>query len=497
MNKEGVMPPEIRKILEEMNSEYDNKIIDSLDLKEIWEKEPKKTKKWETIFRRLMATNGTDINLGYGIHLLHQDTIGTFGKHIDQYDGPFLPFPPSILENFSLSKDWDESFTNILDNTAHLRRLIDIRQLGCLTFPEPDQTEWPGKDFGIEKFEHSRYDHSFLTAIFTLVVMLTNQLEGKAITNEDILKGFISSAIHDSATVAGGDATKKIAPEQLDEEKLIIKILQSPEIKKLFEDNGFTDDDIEDIKNIISNYGLIGNLLDVADRISYTARDLQMVQPILERGDYLTEDSEEILRLSYQEPRIYDLMFDFKIEPEKNLVYCTNPKRLLHALKIRALMHNFIYLNPYSQIAEAAVVQPALSKMWQSQSEQISPDKMIGETDRYFERMLCKILGYKEYSPNLIQVIRETIRKKDIQVAVYPDLKSAEKDVCELTKKGRHIISVVDKTKGFKTATDIMVQTPDGIKPLKEAYPEEDKKIQEIANRVKSVRVYHSIEPIC
>ncbi len=456
----------------------------------------KKSESWKEFVNYKLKKERSDIHLGFGLHFMYQDNLVSGADHFDKYDGPFIPFPPSILENLAIAKEWDVSLTDIIDRAASMRRLTDIKQLGYLTFPEKNQTERYENDWGIEKFKHDRFDHSFLTSVMNLTVLRISQAEGLInCSDKDILKSFIASTIHDSATVAGGDATKKISPEKLDEETLVSTILQNPEMQKLFKKHAIIEEDEKDIQNIIFNQGPFGKLLDLVDKFSYTARDTQQITPVLERGLYLTSEGKEILSLVREDPNIYDIMFDLRLDDKKGL-HCTNPDKLNTVLKIRALMHNFIYLNPYSQMAEAAVIHPVLKKLMDSGDSKLSVENLLNQSDNYFEKILCQALGDKDFYPDAIKSIRKTIKEKDVRVDIFPDLISAEKAIAYIEKQGRFICNIINKTKGFKTATDTLVESNGKLTPFKELCPDKDKEIQEIADRVKTVRVYHSKKPI-
>ncbi|HRY36660.1 MAG TPA: hypothetical protein P5230_02120 [Candidatus Magasanikbacteria bacterium] len=488
MTEHSPLFEQFKKDLEKEKSGH--KTLEFSDLKR------KDNESWKDLIKHTLSKEKSDIHLGYGLHLMYEDNLASGSDHFDKYDGPFIPFPPSILENLAIAKEWDISLTDIIDRAAKMRRLVDIKQLGYLTFPEKDQTERYGKDWGIEKFPHDRFDHSFLTSVMNLSVLRISQAEGLInCSDKDILKSFIASTIHDSATVAGGDATKKISPEKLDEEKLVSTIMQNQEMQAVFRKNNLTKEDENDIQDIIFNQGPFGKLLDMVDKMSYTARDTQQVATSLKRGLYLTPEGKEILSIIDEDPNIYDILFDLRLDDKKGL-YCTNPDKLNNVLKIRALMHNFIYLNPYSQMAEAAVIHPVLKKLMDSGDSKLSVENLLSQSDNYFEKTLCEALGDKEMYPDAIKSIRKTIKEKDVQVDIFPDYSSAETAIAELENQGRFICNVVNKTKGFKTSTDTLVEVNNKLIPFKEMYPDKDKEIQEIANRVKTVRVYHSKKPI-
>ena len=146
MTEHSPLFEQFKKDLEKEKSGH--KTLEFSDLKR------KDNESWKDLIKHTLSKEKSDIHLGYGLHLMYEDNLASGSDHFDKYDGPFIPFPPSILENLAIAKEWDISLTDIIDRAAKMRRLVDIKQLGYLTFPEKDQTERYGKDWGIEKFPH-------------------------------------------------------------------------------------------------------------------------------------------------------------------------------------------------------------------------------------------------------------------------------------------------------------------------------------------------------
>src|SRR3989344_5934663 len=139
-------------------------------------------------------------------------------------------------------------------------RLHEIRALSFLSYvgPDPEQQYFIG-------YSHDRLDHSLVVAMTAGDIGRLNNLPQKDI---DTLEA--SGLLHDIATSALGDATKSIDPDNLDEERFWQELL-SENGERFIKEEGLKKESINDI---IKNRGTLGQILDIADLIPYTMKDL-------------------------------------------------------------------------------------------------------------------------------------------------------------------------------------------------------------------------------
>jgi hypothetical protein len=87
----------------------------------------------------------------------------------------------------------------------------------------------------------------------------------------------LSGQLHDIATPLGGDITKH-ALFGLDEEENFTEYLSHyPEVITFISENYHIS--IDELQKCIQNEGVAGKLLDIADRIAYTFRDIDALAP--------------------------------------------------------------------------------------------------------------------------------------------------------------------------------------------------------------------------
>ena len=219
-----------------------------------------------------------------------------------------------------------------------LTRLHQIRQLSLLA----PATEGERAIFfaAASEFPQSRSLHSLLTAKIAELISTNNHLSQDQ-TNLAILAGLL----HDLATPAGGDPIKEIDPEALSEEKALPRLLTAYDLSQLAQ-YGF---DLEKILSIINGKGTLGQILDIADKISYTAVDSYFLGASPTRVfnepemDSLMTPIRSIIR---QDPFWANVYQEVSIT-DQGQVYIKDHERLGRFLAIRALMHRILYRNPH------------------------------------------------------------------------------------------------------------------------------------------------------
>ena len=103
---------------------------------------------------------------------------------------------------------------------------------------------------------------------------------------------------------------------------------------------------MEELQSRIKNEGLIGKILDIADRLAYTARDVSSVHKSMVFGKQQdTMREKTIEEITKKDPYLFDIIMEISVKD--NQIIFENPERLKNILFLRANMHNLIYLNPY------------------------------------------------------------------------------------------------------------------------------------------------------
>lgn len=116
----------------------------------------------------------------------------------------FGRLPYSDLWKWTKEGDiYERTFDNL-----PLIRLLGVKALSLLSYEKfnPEQAIF-------SPFEHNRYEHSFMVGLIVGEILKSNGFSRK-----DINTGIVAGLIHDIATPAFGDVSKKIDPKALNEE---------------------------------------------------------------------------------------------------------------------------------------------------------------------------------------------------------------------------------------------------------------------------------------
>lgn len=278
-----------------------------------------------------------------------------------------MVFPFSSTDFFV---DIDEKgiYRELCVNEA-FNRLGGISQLGYLVPPKPDS--W-GNDVSIvyttPQFHHTRWAHSLLVAVLTDLILGRNGFSLK-----ERIPVFLASGCHDIATPAGGDSVKRADPVGLDEEANFSWQIRHYGLDKAWKKFGF---DLAFAQKIVDNEGLFGFLLDVTDKIAYTALDcyfLGMVRPGGVRDFCLSH------------PLVMDVWQDIRFSSDKKSFVFSDPDRLFDFLYLRALEFKEFLYNPYSRALDLYLkdlVQPLYEKGI------LTKEDLLTHDDMWLERFL-------------------------------------------------------------------------------------------------------------
>lgn len=266
---------------------------------------------------------------------------------VDEWDESVQPgiinFPFSSFDFYIdfLEKKEGSVFQAFYHSEA-FSRLVKIQQLGCLISPlseSESEKEAPKSSssnlYLYPWFRHTRWEHSILTAALMDITLARNDF-----TEEERATPVLTAACHDIAIPAGGDATKRIDLENLDEEKNFSWVMKesglSEKWKKQF------NFDISIASELVQNKHLFGKLLDVFDKISYTALDCYHI------GRLNQQKESKIVSLCIENPLIMDVWQDIQFTADKTNFGFSNPDRLFQFLLLRAYEHKEIIFNPDS-----------------------------------------------------------------------------------------------------------------------------------------------------
>ncbi|MBI2195920.1 MAG: hypothetical protein HYU48_02650, partial [Candidatus Levybacteria bacterium] len=162
-----------------------------------------------------------------------------------------LDFPLSELDGVNIENPLAKS----LLRTATVKRLKGVSQLGLVITQ---------KRHGRAHF-HTRYQH-----IGTVTEIGERILRQNGFDEQEINLGVAAFILHDVGITAFGDSTKPLDPKNLEEEAHW-REASNRRITTLLRRNNISPQQVD---AIIHNGGVLGKVLDIADRIAYVSRDL-------------------------------------------------------------------------------------------------------------------------------------------------------------------------------------------------------------------------------
>jgi hypothetical protein len=146
----------------------------------------------------------------------------------------------------------------------NLSRLSDIRQLAWLTIPVLDEDRKEA-DYYPMRHEHTRLVH--VLDVAALVTALIAKLELSSCEANTLV---LAAITHDARTPAGGDTTKLIDRKFFDEDLHYAELLDGEGVPELLERFNVPR---QLLVETVHGKGVLGRLLDVADKTAYLSRD--------------------------------------------------------------------------------------------------------------------------------------------------------------------------------------------------------------------------------
>lgn len=357
-----------------------------------------------------------------------------------------------------------------------LRRLGNIKALSFLSFIGPQA---PRDNFYIEH-HHTRFDHSMVVALTTEQILRQN-----GVPSDQINIGIVAGLLHDIATPALGDAAKQLDPEHLNEEGSWWKTLDTK--AKNFV-RGFTDK--ETLDRIIKNQGVLGEVLDIADRITYVMKDLYNVigpiKPEELKSNPLLASISHILSFYSEIGNIYK---EVGVDQKKNKVFFNDPNMLYAFLLLRAMLHKEFYLHPINQGRDLFVVKLLEPFYLKRDASKITPSLLRKATDY---DLLKKING--RYSPD--KSAETDFHNLTNWIPFFEKLDTEEKAIArakQLQQNANVAVVGVKKCRGFDSGISYNVVDKNGrIMSFSEFDPYRAKRLQELGDSTKGFFVFYA-----
>jgi HD superfamily phosphohydrolase len=321
------------------------------------------------------------------------------------------------------------------------------------------------------EFTHSRLDHSLTVALITEEILRQN-----GFSQDQINRGIVASLLHDIATPAYGDATKQVDIKNLHEEDHWWNVLDN-NAKNFIKQFGTK----EEIHEIIKNRGILGKVLDISDRITYTMKDMSAVQIAPVPDDPYLADLNKIIVNNRKIGNIYK---DVGIDQKKKEVFFNDSNNLNVFLTLRAHLHQNLYLYPTNQARDLFVAK-AIEKIYSNDGSAILfPDKLREMTDNGLMKVLASYYGENIFTmyPQLVNWYPEFEK--------FDSIDKARMKKNELKQKKNIAVIGIRECKGFDPGTDYKVTNGYNYIKYKNYDPSKANKIEEIAKSTKGIFLY-------
>lgn len=396
-----------------------------------------------------------------------------------------LDFPLSELDGVNIENPLAKS----LLRTATVKRLKGVSQLGLVITQ---------KRHGRAHF-HTRYQH-----IGTVTEIGERILRQNGFDEQEINLGVAAFILHDVGITAFGDSTKPLDPKNLEEEAHW-REASNRRITTLLRRNNISPQQVD---AIIHNGGVLGKVLDIADRIAYVSRDLSAwiddlprieeawgSQPTLEEIKKMpTKDQGNILVYDIFIRRMGDMYKDVILDKDSGELYFEDAAQLGFFLMYRAALFRGLYMHPLNigrETAFADILRPFYTideERARQDDSSLSPSKLRHMTDYDLQAHIQKYgskdqwavyayLRFMHWSP--------TFEK-------FETVEQARRRGHEIITRGARIIGVRE-IEGFSPSTDFKVKDKNGnIVAFRDAVPTAVTRIDEEIGKVRGVYLFYT-----
>jgi HD superfamily phosphohydrolase len=344
-------------------------------------------------------------------------------------------------------------------NHLGMHRLFGVRQLG---FMHDNVHRVLGFTTLTSEFTHSRGLHQL-----DVYAVMQRIIENNPCLYPERTVLLAAAISHDGRTPAGGDTTKLVNLDLFNEETNYKDYFKFPKWKFLMRKYKI---DENQLYSIIQGEGLLGQVLDIADKIAYIARDSFMFMgreshPYEERSPLFVEGR----NLIKQDPYICDVWQYVKITNGK--VTVENGQKLSNYLKLRAIMFKELYNQRESRFVEYMLSKRVIKYLFNH--NEINLQELLKWPDFRLEEKIDNYFGVKLFSISFTHSKIYTFEtEKEMQNAFL------------LFAKDRNFLPIVDD---FKMVTTNAVKKFNVLLHGESvnfslAYPKEAQEIEDIMN---------------
>lgn len=384
--------------------------------------------------------------------------------------------PLAIMNNFPYTGIWymvsDGCMCEEIERLFNLRRLQQVKQLGFLQQPWVAMSD---QRIVLPLGKNTRFAHSL--DVLALASVIGHNI-GLSANYLNVLR--TAAFTHDWGTPAGGDSVKHVDAKGLDEDLNYERLLGRLPKKMWRNFKSHYNINEQTLVRTILNQGLLGEVLDIADKLAYVARDIDTVLRVMHDPN---EDSAYVGMRALQEivdefPYVCSIWDSVKVVGDR-LVF-EDVWRLLGFLKARIVLFRELYYHPRARFGEY-LISRVLVKMLYDKGE-LTRDELLEMGDFELESRLNSAYG----ADNILRAL-----STKANVRSFKTQEEALAFELELKGAGNRFALVEDHLHSVKTCAHLLVETKSGIKPLSEAYKGDARELDEMANMHPAVHVYY------
>jgi len=419
-----------------------------------------------------LATIRDPVEIASGLYVFKQPDISELSYASDAVlcDAEQIVFGiPNIRVGYAIH----EGIVTDVARAYDLYRLERVRQLGLLEDPETESENIPMAF----KFEHSRLLHSFDVMVCAMLLAWNNRewFEKHPGYRDTLL---VAALTHDVLTPAGGDTVKAIDPPMFDEDLLYPNVFERASVRAVCNSYGI---DTRLLTQTVQGEEVLGCLLDIADKLAYTARDLYEFAGI-GIGDSGWDERaplrHEIEKCVGHTLGICSLWHEISVNNQG--VVCSSPERLGAFLRARALMFRNLYTHPEARYHESLVMRTLVSFLYET--GRLTRDALLSMDDIDLSFKIIELIGHDN------RLTRGAYRPT---YSAYESQAAAERRERELIALGKRFVQTEDVSSSFNSGTHFLVAAQHGTRPFEDACPREAVEIAELGRPIDPIRVYY------
>lgn len=283
----------------------------------------------------------------------------------------------------------------------------------------------------------------------------------------DIALTQVAAVSHDSLTPAGGDTTKGVDQAAFDEDKNYADLFKNlPADQRRDWQQIMTKWNLseEKLAEIVQGKGVLGRVLDIADKISYVANDVHQYlnMSILPDTVVAQPDFQKIESLASRKDAVCGLWSDVVVDGEQ--VYFSSPERLADFLVLRGLMFRNLYQNPQARTARHVLLSATTQALYRT--GKVNSAEFINLIDDHLVKNIGTELwgegeaDFRDLASDKLPIRREECYTKVQAIDIMREL-------------GKENLIVVEHWAGTSDGSKLLTKGSDGkIAPVREVLPE-------------------------